>query len=132
MRSTRRPLEIRGGLIWLDAALTSSDGELLVEPLVLDTGSANSILCRELAEELGLAESRRVGSATFDTPDGPVLGYTVRLPRVKVLGREVQNYLVGVKTFHARLHVAGVLGLDFFEGTELLLSFRTQGVHLAW
>lgn len=132
MRAARRSLDVQHGLIWVEAAVTTPDGRIRDIRLVLDTGTPNTILSSEVAAELGYPESVAAGVATFDTPDGPVLGYTSRIPALVALGLEVNNYLVGVKLFHSRLHVPGILGLDFFEGTDLLLSFRNRSIHLAW
>jgi hypothetical protein len=133
MRSSRRPLEYRDKLIWVQARLTSSWGHPVLQRLVLDTATSNTSLSVELAERLGFPESRKVGDAWYDSPQGPVHGYTVRLPAIGVMGREIQDYLVGCQVFYSRLHVPGILGLDFFLGTDILLSLRKKmGIHLAW
>jgi len=133
VQSARRQLEFRDGLIWIDVELFTSDGYPVTEQFVLDTATSNTSLSVEVAEALGYPESKKQGNATYDTPHGPVLGYTVRLPAFKVMGRELQDYLVGCQVFYSRLHVPGILGLDFFLGTDLLLSLRKQkSIHLAW
>jgi hypothetical protein len=95
MRSARRPLEFRDGLIWLEAELTSSSGQAVLERLVLDTATSNTCISVELAERLGYPEAKKLGTATFDTPHGPVLGYTIRIPCLSVLGRPAGNRTKG-------------------------------------
>lgn len=123
---------MRDGLIWVEVTLERAAGGLLRDCFVLDTGTPNTILSLELAEHLGYPESRGSGVALFDTPDGPVLGYTARIAALRALGRSQLDYLVGVKVFHERLHVPGILGLDFFADADLLLSFRSRSILLTW
>jgi len=132
MRSARQPLDRHDGLIWVPVLLEGENGLRWAAEFVLDTGTSNTVLSVQLAEFLGLSESKRLGRAIFDTPDGPVEGYTVRIPGVSFLGREVRDCLVGCKMFYSRLDVQGILGVDFFEETDLLLSFRRSSLHLAW
>jgi hypothetical protein len=131
MRSKRQQLEIREGIPWVEVRLLARNGTMCREWLILDTGSANTILSVDLAESLGFFGSQRDGTATFDTPDGYFEGYTVRLPAIVFAGREIQDYLVGCETFRSRLHVPGLLGYDFFRGTDLLISDRKNSIHLA-
>lgn len=132
MRSGRQPLEIRDGLPWVRVKIRREDGHLRSEWLVLDTGSSNTILSTAVAEAIGFPKSRKVGDATFDTPDGEVVGYTIRVPGLIFAGREIRNYLLGCKVFNLKLHVPGVLGFDFFEKADLLISRRKLSVHVAW
>lgn len=132
MRAAKRQLEIEEGLPWVTVRLRSRKGAQRWERFILDTGSSNTILSVDLAQILGYPESTKLGVTTFDTPDGPVLGYTVRIPSLNLAGREIRDYLVGCKLFQSRLHVPGILGLDFFEETDFLLSVRSRSIHLTW
>jgi hypothetical protein len=132
MRAGRQPLEVRDKLPWVEVKIRDRRGVPCKEWLILDTGTSHTILSVDLAEALGFPESEGAGEATFDTPDGPVLGYTVRVPGLIFAGREIKNYLLGCKAFHVKLHVPGILGFDFFAQTDLLISPRKMSVHLAW
>ena len=133
MRSARRSLEIKQGLAWVEVALRSDSGSIHHEKFVLDTGTAHTSLAVELATEIGFPRSRRLGTARYETPHGLVKGYTVRIPSINVMGREITDYLVGCQRFHTSFHVPGILGLDFFSDTDLLLSLRRQkSIHIAW
>ena len=66
MRKTRRSLDIVDGLIWVDAELFGLDGLPVTQKLVLDTGTATTILSDELAKTLGLKHSRR--AEIYDAP----------------------------------------------------------------
>lgn len=54
------------------------------------------------------------------------------LPSLKVMGRCIKNLLVGCQVFQSHLHFPGILGLDFFEDTDLRLSFRQRLIYLSW
>lgn len=132
MRKARRSLDISKGLIWLDAVVVSDYGYAVTDRVVLDTATAHTSLSSEFAEELGFPESKKRGVATWDTPFGPVEGYTVRLPALTVLGRRVENFLVGCQRLSSGLHVPAILGLDFFAETDLRLAFREKFIFLSW
>ena len=130
MNVAKQPLERAHGLLWVDAVLADRFGTSWPAKLVLDTGTSNTILSTGMARFLGYPKSRKLGTATIETPFGSVDGYTFRLPSITVMKREVRGYLVAAEDFKSKTRLAGILGLDFFEGTDLLLSFRKNLVYL--
>lgn len=99
---------------------------------VLDPGSSQTILNRKMAEWLGYPEDVKTGDAEFDTVTGPVPAYTFILPSMIAMSRELQNYEVAAHTFPPKLQIDGVLGLDFFTGTDLSIKLRTGVLELEW
>lgn len=101
-------------------------------PMALDSGSAHTILDEATAREFGYTEDRKDEDATWDTPDGPISGYMVPLVSLTALGREVKGYRVGCKSLSGSLGVRGILGLDFFQGTDLTIALRQGLLKLDW
>lgn len=100
--------------------------------MALDAGSAHTILDVETARSYGYTEDRKDEDATWDTPDSSVSGCMLPLVSFTALGREVPGYRVGCKRLSGSLGVRGVLGMDFFFGTDLLVSFREGLLKLDW
>jgi hypothetical protein len=132
MPRTSESIRLHEGLVWLRVLVQTARKTYRSFAFVLDPGSSQTILNRHTAEAIGFPESAKTGDATFDSVSGPVPAYTLTLPAIIALGRQLDNYEVAAKSFPSQLHVDGVLGLDFFVGTDLLLAFRTGKVELEW
>jgi hypothetical protein len=132
MPRTSQPIRLREGLIWVGVLAQSRRRFFRRCLFVLDPGSSQTILHRKTAEALGYPESAKTGDATFDTVTGPVPAYKFTLPSIIALGRELKDCEVAAKAFPRRLQVDGVLGLDFFMGTDLSIRLRTGIVELEW
>jgi len=83
MRSARLPLDRCDGLIWIPVLLEGRSGLRWATQFGLDTGTSDTVLSVQLAELVGYPESERLGRASYDTPDGPVEGYTGRTSRAQ-------------------------------------------------
>lgn len=130
MPRTSQTLRLREGLPWVGVLIRSRRGSFRSFDFVLDTGTTHTVLHERTALALGYTE--RLGTAHFDSPSGPIDGDTTRLPSFISLGREVRDVLVGLEDFKTRFDVPGILGLDFFKGTDLSIRFRTGEVVLEW
>ena len=130
MRKAKRSLEIVDGLIWISADLVGAYGSPVTQPLVPYTGTATTILSMDIARGLGLKKSRK--SELYDAPQAPVKTHRVMLPSLTVLGLQKENCWVGCQVFQSRLHVPGILGLDFFLQTDLRLAFLENRIYLSW
>lgn len=132
MPSTSRQLDHRGGLIWVNTFVVTPHRQLKLIPMVLDSGSAHTIIEAADARKLGYTEDRKDEDATWDTPDGPISGYMLPVVSFTALGRELKGYRVGCKSLSGSLDVRGILGMDFFEGTDLTIAFRRRLLNLDW
>lgn len=132
MPKASRTLKLRDGLAWVGILARSRRGPLKYFSFVLDTGTAHTVLHATTARSLGITGEDKLGTADFDAIGHSEPGHTVRLSSFISCGREVNNYLVGVVEFQSRIDVPGILGLDFFLETDLLLAFRRGEVVLDW
>lgn len=132
MNIGRESLEIEHDLIWVNATVLRADGSPWTTRVVLDIATGNTSLDESFANFIGFDKSKSLGKAEWDSPFGPVFGYTVRLPYFSVMGRVFTDYLVGVGAMSKRLNVPGLLGLDFFANTDLRLAFRERRIYLKW
>ncbi|MBI3890485.1 MAG: retropepsin-like domain-containing protein [Candidatus Wallbacteria bacterium] len=120
------------GFVHVQAAVEGPLRELKNARLLLDTGTRNTILDIETAEEAGYPASCGLGVARFRSIAGEEVGYTVRLPSLTALGRKVDDYLVACTDLKGELNIDGILGLDFFQNADLTVGLRSQHLELAW
>lgn len=132
MPKASRTLKLRDGLPWVGVLARSPRGKHKYFSFVLDTGTAHTVLHAKTARALGFLPEDNLGEADFDSIGHSEPGDTVRLSSLIVFGRDVTNYLVGVVEFQSRIDVPGILGLDFFLDTDLLLAFRREEASLEW
>jgi predicted aspartyl protease len=132
MIGKRQRLEVRSSLPWVEVGFRDTRGSLCTEWLILDTGSSHTILSEELAKALGLRRARKSELAIFDAPDRSERAYPARVPALIFCGREIQDYTVYCAAFQEKLHIPGLLGFDFFEETDFLISRERQSVQLSW
>ncbi len=132
MPRTSQAIELHEGLIWVLTLVQNKRRAYRRFRFVLDPGSAQTILHQRTAVSIGFPKSAKTGDATFDTVTGPVPAYTFELPSIIAMGRELKDYEVAAKTFPPRLHIDGILGLDFFRDTDLSICFRTGELKLEW
>lgn len=132
MPRTRQPIELREGLIWVTVLVRTDRSTFRRFESVLDPGSSQTIFSRWAARAIGFPESKKTGDTGFDSITGHVPAYTFDAPTVIAMGRELNNYSVAAKTFPPKLRVDGVLGLDFFTGTDLSIKLRTGELVLEW
>lgn len=132
MPRASRPLKLREGLPWAGVLIRSKDGLYRYFPFVLDSGTAHTVLHLRTARMLGFTKDDKVGTATFDAIGHSEPADTIRLSSLVCFGRDMPDYLVGVVEFQSKVSAPGILGLDFFAVTDLLLGFRRGEVVLEW
>lgn len=93
--------------------------------LVLDTGTTESLISRNLALLLGYDLSL-ITSQTRLTTASDIVETVPRIPlrRIEVLGQERRDFPVLCHTLPPGANVDGLLGLDFFRDRRLTLDFN--------
>ncbi|HEX9956923.1 MAG TPA: hypothetical protein VGA96_06700, partial [Fibrella sp.] len=79
--------------------------------------------------------SKAVRIVEFETAKGPISAYVFRIAQLTALGKTVKNVEVSSYDFignNVIFDIDGVLGLDFFKGTELTINFRMHRISLTY
>jgi predicted aspartyl protease len=104
-------LQRSGNLCWLKAAIGTSNGEISIFRLLIDTGASITVLPERPLKSLGYSPTvdkiRLVGASGL-----------IEIPLVKVawincLGIRAENFSVGLHTLSGMSYLDGVLGMDF-------------------
>ena len=124
----RFSLENEDSLIRVDAQVGRSD-----LTLALDTGATHTVIDLTLMMLNGYDLTKVVRTVEFETAKGSISAYIFRIPTLTALGRTIRNIEVSSYDFvgnNVIFDIDGVLGLDFFKGTELIVNFRTHNISL--
>ena len=117
------PFDPRAGLIVVPVRLWGPDGDTIAHP-ALDTGASGSLVNWDIVVLLGydpVATGERVRVTTGSSVE---FAPRVVVQRVEALGRERTGFPIVCHTLPPSAAVDGVLDLDFFRGTRLILDFR--------
>jgi predicted aspartyl protease len=95
---------------------------------LLDTGANTTIVCAEVARELGLAR----GSMVMIDGVGTELrgGRPSEVPSIDVGGAEVERVAVLVGASRADTNISGVLGGSFFQHYRVIVDYQRSKVEL--
>jgi predicted aspartyl protease len=123
------PFDPRAGLIVVPARISGPTGEILAR-LALDTGSTSSTLSLDLLSSLGYNVEEAPRDVSITTASGTELASRVLLRRINVMNHERQQFPIISYTLPESTKVDGVLGLDFLQGTRLILDFGMGWISL--
>lgn len=121
-------LENEDSLIRLDAQIGRSD-----LTLALDTGATHTVVDLTLMLLNGYNLDQIIRTVEFETAKGPISAYIFRISALIALGRTVRDVEVSSYDFVGNnliFDIDGVLGLDFFKGTELTVNFKEFEIRL--
>ena len=121
-------LENEDSLIRIDAQVGRAD-----LTLALDTGATHTVIDLTLMLLNGYDLTKVVRTVEFETAKGPINAYIFQVPELTALGRTVKDVDVSSYDFVGNnliFDIDGVLGLDFFKGTELTINFTTHTISL--
>ena len=117
------PFDRQAGLIVVPARLWGPEGDTIAR-LALDTGATGSLVNWDIAVLLGYDPAATRERIRVTTGSSVEFAPQIVVQRVEALGREQTDFPIVCHTLPPSAAVDGVLGLDFFRGTRLILDFR--------
>ena len=93
---------------------------------LVDTGAERTVIARELAERLGLAEGAKLKLAT--------IGGSAMVPSYRIAALQMSNlHLASVEApafFGRHIGAAGLIGVDMLEERRILIDFRKESMSI--
>lgn len=117
------PFDPQAGLIIVPVRLWGPDRDTIAH-LALDTGATGSVVNWDIAVLLGYDPAATRERVRVTTGSSVEFAPQIVVQRVEALGRERTDFPIICHTIPPSAAVDGVLGLDFFQGTRLVLDFR--------
>jgi predicted aspartyl protease len=115
-------MEGEDSLIRVDAELGYSDFTL-----ALDTGATHTVIDLTVMLMNGFSLKDAIKTVEFETAKGVVSAYVFKVKSLKILGVVKKNVEIASYDFignNVILDIDGVVGLDFFKNTELIINFK--------
>ncbi|MBK9458845.1 MAG: clan AA aspartic protease [Chitinophagales bacterium] len=95
--------------------------------LALDTGASHTVIDLSTLLLAGYNLQDSIGTVSLETANGAVNAFVFKLNSITVLGKTILDMEVCSYDFflsNVLLDIHGVLGLDFFQDSDLLISFK--------
>ena len=102
--------------------------------VALDTGASHTVFDITPLLIAGFETSQAKGIVQFETGKGVVDAYVFKVSRISALGITRRNFEICAYDFlgnHIFADFDGLLGLDFFKGTDLSISFKRFEITLS-
>lgn len=122
MRTFPFRLETAESLIHIFAKISNEEHRL-----ALDTGASNTVIDLAALIVAGYSIENATDTVQLETGNGVVDAYVFKLKTFNALGLIKKNFEVCSYDFwgnNVYSDIHGVLGLDFFKDTDLLISFK--------
>ena len=101
--------------------------------LALDTGASHTVIDLSTLLLAGYNLQDSIGTVSLETANGAVNAFVFKLNSITVLGKTILDMEVCSYDFflsNVLLDIHGVLGLDFFQDSDLLISFKRFEISL--
>jgi aspartyl protease family protein len=108
-------LERVGALLVTRAAVTGSNGNVLLLKLLVDTGASYTIVPVEAAERIGCDTHHATNTVRIVAANGIIISPRVTLACFTCLGVELPDFPVVAHTLPSGTYVDGLLGMDFMS-----------------
>lgn len=102
--------------------------------MVLDTGASNTTIDSNALYLLGYDLKDNVGIVEVETANGIIETEVFEIGRFSSLGQTLEKFQIQVYDFLAHgifSDYNGLLGLDFFEGTQFCIDIRLNTITLS-
>jgi Aspartyl protease len=117
-------LSIDRGLLLISISVLHNNQILNLERVLLDTGSATTLISAEKLLEIGVTYELEDSLSTVRGVGGSETVFGKQLQGIRLDGKEVQDFKVQVGAMDYGFSLDGILGLDFLMQTNALIDLR--------
>jgi predicted aspartyl protease len=97
---------------------------------IVDTGTSETLICERAIRLMGYTRVDSIEDVPIQTVSGSATAYRYIIDNIKALGLTRHNSKVISHTMPSDAGVDGLLGLDFFENTELTIDFKRAEIRV--
>ncbi len=119
----RFKLELEKGLIRIPTLISGPTNEAVIK-LSLDTGATKSVLAWDILLDLGYDPAISVDRLQLTTASGVEFVTLQIVTEIEAIGLKRRDFQFACHSFPPTSTIDGVLGLDFFENTRLVIDFK--------
>jgi len=117
-------LTLRDDLPFVQVTVIHRDAELEISDLLVDTGSATTILAADQVARIGIIPEPSDILYTIRGVGGTETVFTRRIGRLRIGQRDVTDFEVEVGGMDYGFEIQGILGMDFLLQAGAIINLR--------
>ena len=121
----RVKLRVQGGLLYVPVRLTFRGTDLVLDNVILDTGSAGSVVSADAVLPMGLVPEPLDRLRRIRGVGGTEFVFTKRVDQIAVGELEASPFDLEVGALDYGFTVDGILGLDFLRQVGAVIDLRS-------
>jgi hypothetical protein len=124
-------INIENGLPIISVKLKYHDKIMILDQVLIDTGSSNTIFDTDLVQEIGLSIDPTYGKARrmYGVGGESELCYEQPVSNLEIDSYLLDNFLIQLGITRETYGFDGIIGTDFIEKNHLILDFKKKIVY---
>jgi len=123
-------INIQFGLPFVEAAFSHKGREITVRNILVDTGSATTLLSAEVALELGLEPELGDNIQTMRGIGGKEFVYEKSIDKLTIEFATIQNYTIQIGDMDYGMDINGIVGSDFLMATKTIIDMGAKEMYV--
>ncbi|SOC24993.1 aspartyl protease [Ureibacillus xyleni] len=124
-------INIKYGLPFIELEVTFRGNKLLLENVLLDTGSAGTVFNANIVEKIGVVPEENDTVDTIRGVGGVEYVYVKKFEAIQFGESRQENFEVEIGNMDYGMEIAGILGFDFISAAKLVIDMENMMVYSA-
>ena len=117
-------LTLKDDLPFAAVTVTYRGARLLLNDVLIDTGSATTVLAAERVAEIGIVPEPEDRLLMITGVGGTEAVFTRKINRLQVDEQGLDEFLIEVGSMNYGFEINGILGMDFLAGSGAVIDLR--------
>lgn len=122
-------IHVEYGLPFVEIEVTFRGNKLILENVLLDTGSAGTIFNANVVEKIGVAPEENDVVDTIRGVGGVEYVYVKNFDVIHFGDTIVEDFQIEIGNMDYGMRIDGILGFDFISAAKLVIDTKTMLVH---
>ncbi|MDQ0414052.1 retropepsin-like aspartic protease [Mesobacillus stamsii] len=117
-----KKLFVDNGLLLTDMELTFRGEQLILQRVLVDTGSGSTIISTDLAEKIGIIAEENDIIYRISGVGGSEFVFSKTVNSIKIGNMEVQSFTLEVGAMNYDFNLDGIIGLDLLQEIKAIIN----------
>ena len=122
-------LKMMYGLPFIDVVFMHRGKEIIVSSVLVDTGSATTLLSAEIALEFGLEPELTDKIQAIRGVGGKEFVYEKKIDRLQLGSATAYNFVIQIGDMDYGLEIQGIIGTDFLRLAKIVIDMEASDLY---